>query len=149
MSKQWIMIADRSRARIFESDRNFDELREIEDLLNPQGRQNDAELHHDAKGRYYGRGKPHQGDTAESPVSQREHHEEAFSRRLMQLLAEGCDKQRYNSLVMVAPPEFLGFLRKHVPKRVEQHITGQLRNNLSSLPIREIGTYLKKHLQIA
>lgn len=146
MSKQWVMIADRSRARIFESDRNFDELREIEDLLNPEGRLGDAELQHDAKGRYYSRGEKHQGDTAEPPVSPREHDEEKFSRQVMHLLTEGCDAKRYDRLVMVAPPEFLGFLRKQLPQRVEQHITGQLNNDLSNLPLVKIGAYLKKHL---
>ncbi len=146
MSTQWVIVADRSRARIFESDQHFNELREIEDLLNPEGRLGDADLRHDAKGRYYGRGERHQGNTADPRVSQRDHDEDKFSRQVMQLLTEGCDAMRYEKLVMIAPPEFLGLLRKQLPKRVEQHITDQLDKDLSSLPLHQIGAYLKQHL---
>lgn len=146
MSTQWVIVADRSRARIFEADRNFDQLREIEDLLNPEGRRDDADLRHDAKGRFYGKGEQHQAHTAEPRVSQQEHDEEKFSRDVMQLLTEGCDAKRYDSLVMVAPPEFLGLLRKQLPERVGQHVTSQLNSDISNFPLRQIGDYLKQHL---
>jgi hypothetical protein len=38
MGKQWVMVADRTRARIFETDGDLDKLNEIEDLMNPEGR---------------------------------------------------------------------------------------------------------------
>jgi len=146
MSTHWVVIADRSRARIFEATGGFDALHEVEDLLNPQGRLDDCELGHDAKGRYYGRGERHQGDTAEPKVSPREHQEEKFSRDVMDVLTRGCDTKRFDRLVMVAPPEFLGLLRKQMPLRVVQHVAGELHSDISNFPMKKIGEYLKQHL---
>lgn len=146
MNTQWVIVADRSRARIFETDLNFNGLREVEDLLNPEGRLDDADLRHDAKGRFYGKGERHQAHTAEPPVSQQEHDEEKFSRDVMELLTRGCDAKRYQRLVMIAPPEFLGLLRKQLPERVEQHITRQIDSDISNLPLQQIDDYLKRHL---
>ena len=146
MSTQWIVVADRSRARVFETEGNFDSLREVEDLLNPEGRLDDAELRHDAKGHYFGKGEQQQVHTADPHVSRLQHDEENFSREVMDLLTRGCDAHSYESLVMVAPPEFLGLLRKQLPERVEQHVIGQIDKDISSLALREIAAYLKQHL---
>lgn len=145
MSTQWIVVADRSRARIFETDRTFQELREVEDLLNPEGRFDDAQLRHDAKGRFYGKGERFQAHTAEPRVSQRKHDEEKFSRDVMKRLTEACDAKRYDSLVMVAPPEFLGLLRQQLPERVGQHVTRQINSDISNYSTHQIGEYLKRH----
>jgi len=54
MHMQWVVVADKNRARIFQTEGRLDDLVEVEDLLNPQGRQEEAELSSDAKGRFYG-----------------------------------------------------------------------------------------------
>lgn len=146
MGMQWILIADRSRARVFQTDAGPERLQEVQDLLNPEGRMDDAELRHDAKGRYYGKGERYQAHTAESNISQTEHDEDRFSREVSDLLERGCDTQRYDSLVMVAPPEFLGLLRKHLSKRVEQRVTRQLDTGLANWDSQQIRDYLKQHL---
>ncbi len=146
MGMQWVVVADRSRARIFQTDGGADRLQEVEDLLNPQGRLDDADLRSDAKGRYYGKGERQQGHTAEPNVSKEEHDEELFSREVSQLLDRGCDTQRYDSLVMVAPPEFLGLLRRQLSKRVEQRVRQQLDKGLANRSEQQIRDYLKQHL---
>lgn len=146
MSTQWVVIADRSRARVFQTEGNLDGLHEVQDLLNPQGRLSNAELRRDAKGRYYGKGERNQAHTAEPRISRQEHDEEMFSRELSQLLERGCDDRRYDSLVVIAPPEFLGMLRKQLPKRVEQRVTLQLDTGLANWGERDIRAYLKQHL---
>lgn len=146
MGMSWVVIADRSRARIFQTDGGAERLQEIEDLLNPEGRLNDADLRHDAKGRYYGKGERHQAHTAEPNVTKQEHDEEMFSREVSRLLDQGCDTQRYERLVMIAPPEFLGILRKQLSQRVEQRITQQLDTGLANWPQQQIRDYLKQHL---
>jgi len=79
MAKQWVIVADRTRARIFETDGNLDHLSEVEDLLNPEGRFSDAEFHHDARGRFCGKGNRQHSHTAEPRVTKAVHDEENFS----------------------------------------------------------------------
>lgn len=146
MGMQWVVIADRSRARIFQTDGSIDQLQEVQDLLNPEGRTDDADLRRDAKGRYVGKGERQQGHTAEPHVSREEHDEEMFSREVSDVLEHGCDAQRYDSLVVVAPPEFLGLLRKQLSTRVEQRVTRQLDTGLANWDASQIRDYLKQHL---
>lgn len=146
MGVSWVVIADRSRARVFQTDGGADRLQEIEDLLNPEGRMDDADLRHDAKGRYYGKGERHQAHTAEPNVTKQEHDEEMFSREVSRLLDRGCDMRRYDRLVMIAPPEFLGILRKQLSQRVEQRIIQQLDSGLANWPQQQIRDYLKQYL---
>ncbi len=133
-------------ARVFQTDGSLDKLQEVQDLLNPEGRLDEADLRHDAKGRFYGKGERHQAHTAEPNVTREEHDEDLFSRSVSELLAQGCDSDRYDSLVVVAPPEFLGLLRKQWPERVEQRVTQQLNRGLANWDAQQIRDYLKQHL---
>ncbi len=146
MSTQWVVVADRSRARVFQTEGGLDQLQEVQDLLNPEGRQDESEFRHDAKGRYYGKGERYQAHTAEPHVTKEIHDEEMFSREVSQLLDEGCDMQRYDTLVMIAPPQFLGMLRKQLSRRVEERITQQLGLELANWNAPQIRDYLKQHL---
>lgn len=146
MGRQWVVVADRSRARIFQTDGGADRLQEVDDLLNPEGRLDEADLRHDPKGRFYGKGERYQAHTAEPSVSQAAHDEEKFSREVGRLLDQSCDSQRFDSLVMVAPPEFLGQLRKQLSARVAQRITQQFDTGLANWSEQQIRDYLKQHL---
>ncbi|MFM7524842.1 MAG: host attachment protein [Betaproteobacteria bacterium] len=146
MGKQWVMVADRTRARIFENDGDLDKLNEIEDLLNPEGRFSDAEFHHDAKGRFCGKGDRQHAHTAQPRVSKAVHDEENFSRQLAAVLDRGCQASQYDSLVVVAPPAFLGILRKQLSDQVDKRIVKQLNSDISGYAPQQVSDYLKRHL---
>jgi protein required for attachment to host cells len=136
MTRQWVVIADKSRARIFE----------IDDLLNPEGRQSDAELRHDAKGRFYGKGERDQAHTAEPKLTREVHSADRFSREIMAYIENANREQRFVSLVMIAPPEFLGLLRRQLGKGVEHKLYRQLATDITGFQEPQIRAYLKKHL---
>lgn len=146
MAKQWVIVADRTRARIFETDGDLDHLSEVEDLLNPEGRFSDAEFHHDARGRFCGKGNRQHSHTAQPRVTKAVHDEENFSRQLAAVLDKGCEASRYDSLVVVAPPAFLGILRKQFSDKVGKRIVKQFDSDISSYAARQISDYLKRHL---
>ena len=146
MGMQWVVIADKSRARIFQTDGELDELIEIDDLLNTEGRQSDTELRHDAKGRFYGKGERDQAHTAEPKVTQGAHSADRFSREIMAYIENANREQRFGSLVMIAPPEFLGLLRRQLGKGVERKLYRQLATDITGFQEPQIRAYLKKHL---
>lgn len=146
MPMQWVVVADKSRARIFQTHGKIDELVEVEDLLNPKGRQEDTELRHDAKGRFYGKGERHQAHTVEPSVSQEDHAADRFSREVMQYIEHANDDNRFESLVMIASPEFLGLLRRQFSRRIEGKIRQQLSTDIAGLKTPQIRDYLKQHL---
>jgi hypothetical protein len=54
--------------------------------------------------------------------------------------------QRFDRLVLVAPPKFLGALRKELHKEVEKLVADELPKDLSWLKAREIERYFAKEV---
>ena len=61
MRTSWILIADSSRARIFEKKEHERHLEEVEDFVDNLGRATNHELRTDGRGRFYGKGERDQG----------------------------------------------------------------------------------------
>lgn len=145
MQTQWVVVADSHRARFFEAPGNLASLVELEDLLNPSERLDDAELRHDAKGRFYGKGEREQAHTAEPAVNAKTHASQQFSKLVMQRLEQACEKKRYDRLILIAPPQFLGQLHKQLSQRVMQRITQELPLDISGLSAVQIGDHVRRH----
>lgn len=145
MHTQWVVVADSSRARFFETQNNLESLVELEDLFSPAGRMDEAALRHDAKGRFYGKGEREQAHTAEPAVSAKTHAAQQFSKVVMQHLERACEKKRYDRLILIAPPQFLGQLHKQLSHRVLQRITQELPLDISGLSPGQIGDHLRRH----
>jgi protein required for attachment to host cells len=152
MSKTWIVAADASRARIFELDEPNHELIELDDFLNPEARLQDRELQSDAEPRFNahgGLGRPGRPDTG-GPASDREtqsaveHSVTAFAREVCRYLEKARVQHRFNALMLVAPPEFLGALRKSLDKEVGKLVIEELSKDLSWFNARDLERYVVK-----
>ena len=152
MATTWIIAADESRARVLQVTGQEERLTEIEDLVNPTGRAQNRELQTDAEPRFSGHGgvgKPG-GSTTSGPGSDREaqgaveHSARTFAREVGRYLDKARTEQRYDQLVLVAPPKFLGALRKELHKEVEKLVAEELPKDLSWFNAREIERYFAK-----
>jgi protein required for attachment to host cells len=143
MQTTWIVVADSSRARIFEKAAPKMHLREIEDLVNPSGHAEDKELETDERGRFYGKGEREQGHTAEPAVSAVEHENEKFSRAVTHYLDKAHNEHRYDSLCLIAAPKFLGHLRSSLSKSTKTTVIEELPKDISAFTTKEIETYIK------
>ena len=128
MAITWIVAADSARAKVLQvADREKD-LAEVEDLLNPEG-------------------KLHEGDLVtetEEPSDAHEHSVELFSKRIGDYLEKARTQHRYDKLVLVAPPKFLGRLRKQLGKEVEKLVCDELDKDLYRVNARELEAYFAK-----
>ncbi len=141
MATTWIVAADESRARVLQVTGREQHLVELEDLLNPEGRMDDRELTTDAHPRFRGTDGPGNDREQTSAV---EHAVERFAKRVGEHLDKARQQGRYDQLVLVAPPKFLGALRKELHKEVEKLVTDELPKDLSWLNAREIERYFAK-----
>jgi protein required for attachment to host cells len=137
MPNTWIVAADASRARVLQV-RGPQRLVEIDNLLNPDARLQDREINTDARGRFPG------GNTGEDEVGAVEHLEEAFARRVGDYLDKARTEHRYDELVLVAPPKFLGMMRKSLGKEVQKLVANQLPKDLSWFNERELEAYFRE-----
>jgi protein required for attachment to host cells len=137
MANTWIVAADASRARVLQV-AGPQRLVEVDNLLNPEGRLSDREINTDARGRFSG------GHTGEDDVGAVDHQVELFAKRVGDYLDKARTDHRYDELVLVAPPKFLGALRKELGKEVEKMVTEELPKDLSWFNARELEQYFAK-----
>ena len=137
MTTTWIIAADASRARILQVTDRAQQLEEVEDLLNPEGRVHDRELISDAHPRFSGHSGGGPGSDREE-TSAAEHATELFAKRVGDYLDKARTAHRYDRLHLIAPPKFLGQLRKELGKEVQKLVAQELPKDLSWLNARDI-----------
>ncbi len=110
----WIVVADSSRARILKSAPANGQMEVVASLVHPESRLKDTELISDRPGRVHGgpAGPKSGADSGSESAHDRE--ADRFSREVVQELQKGSDRHDFDSLVLVAPPRFLGRLRSHL-----------------------------------
>ena len=143
MATTWIIAADESRARVLQVLDRDQRFAEIDDLVNPAGRAQDRELQSDAEPRFNGRagGGPGSDRETQGPV---EHSARTFAREVGRYLDQARNEHRYDQLVLVAPPKFLGALRKELHKEVEKLVVDELPKDLAWFNARQIEEYFAK-----
>ncbi len=144
MQSTWILVADAAHGRIF-STQDGRTIDEVANLAHPAARQHDRDLASDRPGRSFD--SAGQGRHAMEP----EHHPhdqeaEEFALELANALEAGRNQHRYKRLVLVAPPEFLGRLRKHLHKDTARMVLAEIDKDLVHLDEAALLAYIKEHL---
>jgi protein required for attachment to host cells len=137
MTTTWIVAADESRARVLQVTDREQRFTEVENLTNPSARLQDRDIETDARGRFPG------GNTWEPQVGAVEHGNELFAKRVGDYLDQARQDNRYDQLVLVAPPKFLGTLRKELHKEVEKLVADELPKDLSWFNARDMERYFR------
>lgn len=144
MQTTWVLAADASRARIFEISEADGHLHEIEDMVNPAGRELNQEINAEPKDRFYGRGRS-VGDTTEADPEPVMKEAERFSKRVADHLDHCRSEHRFDKLRVVAAPRMLGFLRDKLSKEVQKMVEEEIPKDISSLKKHEMEEYLKQY----
>lgn len=140
----WIVVANRVTARIFAASSPLGALDEVETLLHPEGRVREQMLVTDRPGRSNDRSGP--GSHADSDTVQHDHEAAVFAGEIAACLAKGRTNGRYGTLVIVAPPAFLGELRKRLDAPTQNLVTLELDKDLAHLDPRALRAHLPERL---
>ena len=107
-----VLVADASRARLYERDAAPNKLLVVQEFEHPEGRAKASDLMADKAGRTLSSGPT---STARSVMQYRtdpkDVEAEKFARELVQHLVASFDAHELDDLVIAAPPKFLGLLR--------------------------------------
>ncbi|MFS8978686.1 host attachment protein [Cupriavidus necator] len=146
MKNIWILVADESVARILASHGDGAPLTMVEEITDAAAHADRADLRRDAYGRRghasmqgdAGRPGAHQSgpSTVTSSAGEDELHQEAqlFAHRVSDYLADARNKQRFEELVLIAAPRFLGLLRKTLPSAVSDTVTKEIDKDFAHVP---------------
>ena len=118
----WILVSDASRATLYATEKRGDDWRAIGSYSHPASRMMNSELTptepgHSAKSKGGGRRTALQPDTTPKQAEM-----EHFAQQLADVLAAGTKQRSFETVVLVAPPHFLGLLRKRLSTETEKQL---------------------------
>jgi len=145
MKTTWVLVADSSRARVFEATTARGEINEIDTFVHTQSRLREQDLTTDLPGRAFdshGQGR-HAMGAKRSPKQQEQQN---FASQLDDYLDRARRQNRYDQLVIAAPPEFLGLIRAGLSNPTAKLVTTFVDKDLTREAPSHIRTYLPEYL---
>jgi protein required for attachment to host cells len=131
MNAQLLLVADHASARLFRVPGRHGAPDELTRLDNPAGHGHERDLGTSAPGRGTGGGEGRR--TAYEPAhTLREHATEVFAQHIATAVARATAAEPAAPLVIVAGPEMLGVLRRHLP--IGHSAPREWPHNLANLP---------------
>jgi protein required for attachment to host cells len=133
-----VVVADNAHARIFSSHDVLNHLVEEEAFIHSEARLKNQDLVADSAGKSRD---PHGSlDPATSP---KEHEAETFAKLLASHVKSLHNERHFDHLILIAPPHFLGLLRKELHKPLDQLIERTIHKDLTTASVKEIIEYIK------
>lgn len=142
MAKYWIVVAESSRARIFSArGLNKPVLTEVEDIAHPEGRLHEGDLVTSAPGA--AKSPSGQGRHAmDDETTAKKHESIVFAKQLAERLESGRNKGKYEQLMLVSPPGFLGLLRDNLSIETRKCIAKEVNKNFIHDTVKELQQHL-------
>ena len=142
MNRSWLVVADSSRARIYSYEQKHGDWNLEEEVDHPAARVHTSELVTDQHGRVSGG----HASAMSNEVDAHAQEEVKFARELSNRLAHGFDDHAYVQLGMVAPPHFLGLLRKTLADRVGRSLFLELGKDYTAVSEAELKDRLRERI---
>ena len=141
----WFLIADSAKARIFESSGTHGTWTLVEETADEDARKPSRDLGRDrpARGHTIGTGAPFAVETS----SEHEKAGQEFLSARVQGLVEAEKKERFDQLVVAAPPSALGVLRKKMPSETTAKLIGVYDKDLTNETERDLHEYFLDKLE--
>lgn len=125
----WVVAADSAQAEIYRISKIGGRFEPIKGLSNAEGQLKGRDLTTDRPGRSFdsmGTGR----HAMSSPEAPRNHAADGFAREICQFLESSRTRGQYDRLIVVAPPDFLGRLRKAITPAANHLVVESLAKNL-------------------
>lgn len=120
----------------------------MSELDNQAGRLKNAEINTDRPGFSSSSG-PGPGGHSMTPAETAHDHVAAnFAREIAELLQRGRNEQRFNQIVLVAEPRFLGMMRGTLDNGTLNMVRGTVGKDLAHVAFHDLGRHLEGVLAI-
>lgn len=140
----WFVIADGARLRLFESKG----VKESWELIDSQDDESARKLSHELGRERPGRGHKSGPDSrfAMGGVEPHDKLEKEFLGKLVDKLIKAVDEDKFDQLVLAAPPRALGVLRTKFPPQLTSKCIGVFDKDLTNTPDNDLFDYFKERL---
>ena len=138
MDRTWIVVCDGSRARFFMTRADRDEWVKFEEFDHPASRMKSIGLVSDRPGRQLqSQGRPMKAGM-DPRTDPHEVEEMRFAHSIAETLDSAHSQNAFDRLIIVAPPAFLGHLRRAMSDKVLKSIYATLDKDYTHLDPREL-----------
>lgn len=148
LEKIWVLVADAGRARFFASDLSLKRFDERRSLIHSQSRLHESDAYSDDRGRLTAPSGFGRGGAAEPKRDLHSIEAHHFARKLNSELERAHRDGEFDKLVIVAPPTFLGILRRELSGAVGRSVETTVTKDYTQRPHHELGRLLGKHVTL-
>jgi protein required for attachment to host cells len=141
-STSWVLIADSSRGLLYSVLKRGEPWTLVKEYTHPASRVTEGGLTTDQPGRTHSSTANGARSAMESKTSPKEVEFEHFAHELAGALHDGHGQQAYDRIVLVAPPHFLGLLRKSINSTVSKLIGATLDKDYLHLSAKDVHKHL-------
>jgi len=138
MSKTWVVVAESSRAKIYQVEKNDarESLKELNGFTHSISRSHKQQLDSD-------RQKESRHSQLTSQLDSHKTHERIeFARTLGEHLNNARNKGQFNKLIIMSPPKFLGDLRKNLGHETNKYVVSEIDKNLVRHNVQDIQAHM-------
>lgn len=141
-SKVWILVANRARGKLFQSNAAINDFRFLREIEAPYGRTKDKDFRRDQPGRSFdsftrasgGHGTSSPRHSLGSELSQQDMAAIDFAKELAEILETGKISNQYDHLMLVSEPRFLGYLKGVLSEQVKDKIITTINKDYKYFP---------------
>ena len=145
MAMIWVVAADSEYARVLEAPTAKGELTEINTLVCSTARQHEQDLVSDRPGRTFDRAGG--GRHSMEPTEHAKRTEAVrFAKQIADHIEKGWSQKKYQRLVLIAPPAFLGHLRASLNNNAAKAVSLEIDKNLVRLEAAELRKHLPEYI---
>ena len=142
MSTTWVLVADASEARLFETEKIGTSMHCIKEFSHPESREKGSDLASDRPGHYQSKGTGH-GAFAEH-TDPKDYEADRFAGELANELEKGRTANEYKRLVLVAAPHFHGLLNTHMNEHTRALVVNDIQKDFTTCETHELPERLKE-----
>lgn len=142
MNAIWVLVAERSRARLFELDAATAPLQEIKDWVETRARLRPGDYETtEAPGRTFNSWGV-QRHAMEMPTDPHDKAAQGFAAELVAFLDGEYERQRFDKLILVASPRMLGTLHQELSDKLRRTVAAEVPKSLAKRSPKTIRAHL-------
>jgi protein required for attachment to host cells len=147
MNDLWVLVCDAARARLFDV-RGESPWNLLEEFHHDESRLRASELVGDQAGRSSPQGASSHHNALAPVSSPKQVEEDHFAHALATRLDQSMRSRGLRRWALVAPPRFLGMLRKELSPELAKHLVVTVNKDLSRLAAHELPAHLADAIRI-
>jgi protein required for attachment to host cells len=148
MNNVWVLVCDAARGRLFAVGEGDASWQQIEAFTHDASRSKASELVSDHSGRSSSEGGSVHHNALAPASSPKEVEQGHFAHALASAMNQAAQAKRFKKWVLVAPPQFLGMLKKDLTADAASSLLATVDKDLSRLELRDIAEQLRDAVRI-